>query len=523
MNEWTTTLSRTIDQRSEVLPPAWRFRQVSAAEIGEAVGNGVYRPGRNGILASRVLSVIRAAKDVIVVSSFLLADADVEACLLEAAQAGVRVYLLMATETRLEREPSESDSEFSKQVLVQHLAMLKALAGWTLIRSAPEFHAKVVLADPASGGAGILLTGNLTTEAMKRNEEIAVELTPTEVAEVFKVLRWAAWEAASHELLDPGRLRAAKPLGSLKLPTVGERVVATAGSLTSIHKESLRVIDSARNRLIVSSFGWELDHPIVKRLLVRAKEGLRVTVLCRVRQASMPVLLALAEAGAMVLGFGWLHAKAVWSDTGEAVVMSANLEPRGMDTSVELGIVLNGDRADSVEGLLRAWAKCAPWELLSKPRLGELRGKTQFWRERRLEECDVVAESPKDLGTVVAASAADMQAPEPKPPRLTFPILAHQVKYTWLVRAPQLAQGAKEIFRPLEPDEFPEDDGVPRKKRGKKGTKTGKVGTIPFLPPAFREPDGRVVVAVDHPDELVAAADVARQVQATAVVVRRGR
>ena len=60
----------------------------------------------------------------------------------------------------------------------QHQDMLNRLGGFALFRSAPHFHAKFVLSDPGKrDGAGLLLTANLTKEALERNQELAVELT----------------------------------------------------------------------------------------------------------------------------------------------------------------------------------------------------------------------------------------------------------------------------------------------------------------------------------------------------------
>jgi cardiolipin synthase len=523
MNPWTKQFSKTIDQRNQSLPPSWKSLTASANQVAELVGGGVYRSGKSRQLASRVQSIIRGAREMVVASSFLLADAEVERSLLDAARRGVRVYLLLATETRLTREPSDDDSEFDRKVLADHLAMLKRLAGWTLIRSAPEFHAKVVLADPTSRGTGVLLTANLTTEALERNEEMGLDLSAEEAREVFGYLRWAAWEGASHELMEPGQLRSVKPFDAVDVPEVGEMVVATAGAQTSIREEILRVVDSAEEELVVSSFGWELKHPVVQRLLQRSREGLRLIILCRMRPASMPALLALAEAGASVLGFRWLHAKAVWSDTGEAVVMSANLEAQGLDRGFELGLTLTDRRAEAIERLLRSWTDSAPWQLLPKPKLGDLIGKACVWRDWKFVEIDVAPERPCDLGSVCAASAHDLQAPSPGLPRDGgLPLPAHSVNCVWTVTAPRLTQAAKEIFQCPEPD-LPdeEDDGVPAKK-GKKHKKAEKSRSVSYHPRAFWEPSGRVVVAVETADELPAAGALAEELGAKAIVVAGG-
>ena len=160
-------------------------------------------------------------------SSFLLADKELADAIQRAAERGVRVYVLLASEAHLGRK--EPEKEFNKSCLEQHKSMLNRLAGYALFRSAPHFHAKVVVIDPDTASAGILLTANLTTEALERNEELGVELSSAEVIEVSGYLKWAMWESAEHELIDPtDRFRVTKPLNKVAHPESGDAIVATS-------------------------------------------------------------------------------------------------------------------------------------------------------------------------------------------------------------------------------------------------------------------------------------------------------
>ncbi len=145
------------------------------------------------------------------------------------------------------------------------------------------------------------------------------------------------------------------------------------------------MIRGAVKRLVVASFGWQLDHPVVQALLSRAREGLSVTILARVRPSSMPALLALREAGATVLGFRWLHAKALWSDRGEALVASANLERHGLDDGFELGVRATGERAAAIGRALDAWALAAALRLETGVTVGDVTGEVQTWSDGRFQ------------------------------------------------------------------------------------------------------------------------------------------
>ena len=462
----------------------------------------VHASGSNRELADRIVSFLAGAREKVVLSSFLLADREIEEAILTAAKRGVRVYVLLASEARLDKE--EDDGEFERAMRDQHLKMLDRLGGHALFRSAPHFHAKFVLADPGRGdGAGILLTANLTREALERNEELAVELTSEEVEEAFAIARWAFWEYVEHELVDPtDRFRSVKPAGCVEHPGPSRHVLATTSESRGLRDEATRLIKAASREIFVASFGWEKDHEIVEFLCIRAREGLPVTALARVRESQMPALLALAEAGARVLGFKWLHAKALCADGGGALVMSANLQSDGLDQGFELGVPLAGERAEEVRHRLVEWSKAARWKLLASPSLGDIHGEALLWHGNRLDEMTVEDEARVDLGSVTAESLDrlnDARAPDP-PVSGELPEPAHEIVHEWSVHPPLLAAGAKPVM-------------------GRAADGNGKP-TV-FDPPVFDEPSGRRVVAIDSAVEIEKARQVLMDTKADAIVVQR--
>lgn len=499
MDSWTKEYSRVIDQRDRPMPPTWVSRRQGSADQNER-GRAILISGKGGELAKRITSVIASARRNVVVCSFLLADPEVEAAILEAATRGVRTYVLLASEDRLDGEPG--DREFDRRVLEEHKAMLGRLGGYVLIRSAPHFHAKLVLVDPDERPAGFLLTANLTREALRRNEELAVVLRPDEVKEAAELVRWAMWEDAEHELVDPGNFRAVKPLGRVDHPSRMQHVLATSSTATQLRDEAVDLIDGASRELIVGSYGWAADHPVVERLCTRAHEGLALTVLARVRERAMPALVALAEAGARVLGFKWLHAKALWADSGRGLVMSANLEKHGLDDGFELGLRLGSERAEELRIRLERWSRQAAWELSSAPVLGDMMGAVRVWLGGNLIDLGVKPRLPVDLDAVTATSALNLKAPAPDPPCINgLPQPAHELECQWLVRAPELHPKAREVMRSA---------------NGKKTKPT------PYRPSLFKEPDGKRVVAVHSPDDIPDARQLAEKIGAAVVVRQNG-
>ncbi len=501
MKPWSKPQRLVVNQRAEVLPPTWCPRATGAC-VPTTVGNhGVFRSDDSRHVAGLICAAISAAREIVVAASFLLADQDIEHTLLVAAQRGVRVYLLLATEVRLEKEPRE-DSEFDQRALADHKKMLHSLAGWALIRSAPSFHAKVVLTDPGHRDArGFLLTANLTKEALSRNEELGVELSTAEVHAVFQHLRWAAWEAADHEILSPGRLSAVSgPLGMIAKPPSKDGVVATMHEPGTLRDGLLELIRAARRSITLASFGWEVDHPVVQALRARAREGIQVTVLARMRPAAMPALLALAGDGAKVFGFRWLHAKAVSVDNANAMVMSANLERHGLDTGFELGLRLGGARATALREILDGWVAAARHELRLEPRLGDIEGEAHVWQRDRLVPFTVATTAELTVADRIAASADSLQAEPPAmPPNGALPRPAHEIALCWNVHAPRLAAGATEVER-----------------KPSNGRAKGD-------PTVFHEGNNRIVVAVSRVEDLPRARTIASEAGAAAIVVREER
>ena len=527
VDAWTKEYTRVIDQRSCRLPPTWVPHEGRRSGETEE-GRTVHVTGPKRAVAKRIVTLLVAAERMAVVSSFLFADREVEDALLDAARRGVRVYALLASEARLDREPG--DGEFERRVLAEHKELLKRLGGHVLIRSAPHFHAKLVLVDPHARPAGLLLTANLTREALERNEELAVELTPDEVKEAAEIVRWALWESAEHELVDPREFRPVKPLDRVAHPLPTPHILATTASATQIREEVVELIDTTSGELIVASFGWGAGHPVVERLCARARQGVTLTVLARVRPRTMPALVALAEAGARVLGFQWLHAKGLWADSGRALVMSANLETHGLDSGFELSVRLAGKRAAELRRRLERWMDQAPWELRPAPALGELTAAARVWRDSELVELDVKTRRSVDLGVFTAASADALIArEEPEAPCADGPPhpdhAAHELECRWLVQPPQLHPNATEVTRPVTPLQRAIDAGVirvaeSRTKEVSPPAAGARPKPPPYEPPMFEEPGGRRVVAVRSPEDIPNARRIMREVGAAAIIVR---
>lgn len=500
----TKKASKTIDQTDQPIPPLWRARTAAKQHRTEIWnGAGLWQTGPRRAAAIHAVGIIDSAKEVLVVCSFLLSDPEILSALERASNKGVRVYVMLAAETRLLSEPPEHDrtdlAVWKRSVLDEFKESLRRLGGRALIRASDQFHAKVVIADPDTQPAGIMFTANLTKEAVERNQELAVALSEVHVRELMGLLRWAFWEVSTHEILNPknGGLSPIRPLQTVRHPERIDSFLYTTAQGTAIRSALLDAIRAEGREIKVASFGWSADHEVIRALAEKAKAGVLVTIFARPRAAAMPALIALQEAGATVLGFEFLHAKALWTSSGPAFMMSANLEPHGLDSGFELGLALEAPERNALKNIFDEWTQTAEWELLAKTTIGRVTGKVQLWNDRHLVDDEVLTTARITTTRREVASADLLEFAEPNSPSGPLP-LAHKVLVESEVIAPTLHPKAKELLREVKH----EKDGVRKE---------------PYSPRVFTQ-SGKTVVVVRTPCEMPAAVELRTQIKADAIV-----
>jgi len=490
---WTQTVEAVLDQRRKPVPPvllplAAKSRNGSLADQR---GGRVLPTGPDRAVVDKVLDILRSAREIVVFSSFLLSDAEIQREVLAAATRGCRVYGLISVEAKLDHQVRDDD-DFDAKTVDAHKRMLDEFAGRVFLRSSRSFHAKCVLSDPRSEHPrGVLLTANLTTEALTRNEELAILLSPDECRSVFVHIRHAMWELSERELVDKGSILPVKPLGEVSLPPEHKAVLATMPGRCQIRDCALQMIGAARRRLLVASFGWDMEHPVIDALCKRAAAGVEVTVLARYRRGKMDALTKLRRAGAHVLCFRWLHAKALVADD-DAIVMSANLQRHGLDDSFELGVRLGRSDTPVLVAVLESWTQCAEWRLECPASLAEVLGEvvpiergSSPWEpdstvtiEPRVEITieDRIADSADRLDDARLSEEGIRREASKR-----GPIWAHEVLFCYTIQPPRLPQKAKlEKHQPALDSKGVDNDAGPR---------------------VYRLPDGSRCVGIKAPEQ----------------------
>lgn len=519
-------LNKTVNLSDVKLPPVWVNNSKNGASIASENQNGFFLSGPNRELANHLIQLINNAEKTVVLSSFLLADDELENAIYNASERGVRVYIMLACETRLEGDTPDDD--FGKMCLDQHVKMLKRLGGKVSFRSASHFHSKVVLVDAlddnGSKAQGVLLTANLTKEALGRNDELAVELTSPEISDTVRLLKWAMFEYAEHELLDGKSFSAVNPLNCLSFPKNLNRILNTSNKNNTIREQALKIIEAATSELVVASFGWQEDHEVVNAICKKAQQGIRVLILARIRPSSMAALMKLAASGAQVLGFKWLHAKAIWNDKNEAMMMSANLQKHGLDEGFEIGLFIEGKRGEQLKSCLDSLylqttkhIKTLKLNTVLSEHLGEI----EYWENKTFNKVTVDKEVRKVLDSITADCLTDLNK-DIEVPKLSWKKMpVHNIEYSWTVNPPVLPKNAKEELWSEKVEIVEKVPDIPSENKDKKKVKTKpkyKTITHSYEPKVFRH-KGRVLIAINAPEELQMAVKLKEQKFSNAEIV----
>ena len=485
---------RHIQRVDTPLPPSWLRRRDTEPDDDAAAPGPLIRVGPKHRFQRQLVTAISEAQEVVLIASFLFSDKAIANALMEASRRGVRVYALTASEARLSKVVAD-DAEFDIRMLQEHKALLNRLAGHVLLRSAEHFHAKFLVTDPDTAPRGWLSTANFN-RALLDSVELGVELTPSAAQDLAGWFNRMFWMEAERELREAGRLAKAPTAPATPSEPGGTEICVTTTSGRTLRAAVLELIEGAESELIVCSYGLDADHDSVKALVDKAHAGVKVTVLTRPRPAIALAVGELTKAGVKVLAHDKLHAKVILADD-RGLVMSANLQARGLDTGFEVGVMLDDAGVLALRHVLRDWQTVFPWRFADGAKRSDHLGEICI-ADMGLSKgmARVVMVETCVLGDVVAACALaleDAQDPEFKT-QLFDGRFPRAVSFEWRVVPPTLPPNAKERFR-----EVGERGAV------KKGSTPRRTRRVPYKLPVY-DKGGEIYVLL----EAGASPDVAR-------------
>ncbi|CAJ1870654.1 phosphatidylserine/phosphatidylglycerophosphate/cardiolipin synthase family protein [Aeromonas hydrophila] len=499
-----------IDLTCKPLGPGWLRRFATIPEQHEHVSPHVWRTGMKMRFRDTLALAINEAVEQVLLCSFLLADECLADALVQAAERGVRVYIITASEQRLSSLIGDED-DFGKRMVEQHKTLLSRLAGKVLLRSAEHVHAKFLVVDASlqHTAQAWLSTANFN-KALQDSMELGVQLERDSIHALAECFHWAFWCEAQRELRSVNRLVEIKaPPAKPKLPS-HHKVVATLKNRNDLRETIIAMLCGARHEVLVSSYGLDANHAVLDELVRAAQRGVRVSVLTRPRPAVAAGVKILADAGIRVVAHDKLHAKALVVD-GKAMIMTANFDACGLDCGFEVGVKLSSVSSAAVEQTLREWLDTFPWvyraDAVRGEHLGDFCPVNKGLREgvvRVIAHCD---HRLPDIEAEDALSLDSTSFPQVDIPEKTKEIIMQRLTLHLNVKAPRLPAGATEYKHSVEQERL--RDGKLVKERD----------WISFEPPAYQHKGVKYVV-VRQAQEQEIARSTAIQIGARLVLER---
>jgi len=350
-------------------------------------------------LKKRTLDLLDSSKVIACICSFLVHDAEIETAIENAARRGVHVYILLSSEAKKDKLITDDD-EFSKKTLEEFDDTIRRLSPITKIRSSSNFHSKFIVIDPhGKHPKGIILTSNLTTEALAKNPEIGVPLSEAETRELYHHFRYGFFVSADKEVDDSGRHKNVirRERSEFDLYDQNTSLSVTTENHTTIRQSLESLLEIKGGDITLFAYGFDPNHPVIEKIEDLLKSGRKVTVFTRPRKGSknfLEALIKLKNAGAEILGVNGLHAKGLLVGSGakaEGIIMTANFEKKGLDEGFETAVKLTPERIRALQEIFKDWRNMAEYRFETGGKTGDIKGRIKIYLngEERLEEISV--------------------------------------------------------------------------------------------------------------------------------------
>ena len=281
-------------------------------------------------LVNHLAKAIDNAEEFICFISFIFQDGKIVEALERAVGRGVKVFVLTST-VRVSQQNIYDDGDEQRAVSGFRKLLNNKMRNKALVRMADNIHAKYLLIDPKGlNSKGFLATCNFTEKATKENPELVAVLNKNEVDELYKSFVWHFWEATTDEQGVKDDFKKVTPVKRFRMPYLSFILQTSSHAKeTSIRDYTLDIIQSAKSKIVFSSFGFDSEHSVGKVLLDKCRSGVEVIVFARNR--SKPFighLDKLAKAGAKIYTHDLLHAKFIMVDDEKGAIWTKETEER---------------------------------------------------------------------------------------------------------------------------------------------------------------------------------------------------
>lgn len=331
-----------------ILEDFWIKRET---QVKTLVGERIYQMGFGDLTVKKlILDQIAVTQEAIFLASYLLSDDEIISALKEISERNIRVYILTSNDALLDRERKKEPDENDQKIVNHHKSVLKTLSRTCLVRGSSHLHAKFIISDPLSQPQGILLTANITKEALTRNPELAVVLSGSEILELFEAFRHVFWNGSDQELKEQKWAK----ISNKPVPPLNDwkQVSSTINQNNNLETKLIELIERSTGELFIGSYKMSDDTRLYSSLTSYA-ENKKVTLFTRLHRSNQTVYAKLSKMENITLvASKFLHAKFIINDKG-GIVTTANFNPQSFDDGFEVGISI--DINDSTIKIMQNW------------------------------------------------------------------------------------------------------------------------------------------------------------------------
>jgi phosphatidylserine/phosphatidylglycerophosphate/cardiolipin synthase-like enzyme len=402
-------VEKEIDIRNEVVKLGLiRIKEKYNAPIISGV-EGIYQSGDQK-LHDRIIEIISTTRDVLCVSSFIIQESDIFREIVKCTERGVRVYILTSAETQI--SDSMDDDTLYEERKEAARELLNSLGTKALLKSGENLHSKFILSDPKSNPRAMTFTFNITIRAMNKNLEIAVELSSSAAFELYRQFIIGFWVVSKRILTSfpnkMGSLEATREHSEFAdLTYIPNEIKWTVNQQTLIRDELLDMISKSENSISISSWTFDISHPIAVELIKKAKNGITVTVFTRPNPANLEFMKEIVKNNGQVYCHHLLHGKSIVVDGSLGMIMTANISKHGMDQGFETAVVLNENQVNILNQIHKEWKARVEYVSFKDRKLGEIDDRYLDLSRNLEEKNPPVARKDIDKGEIKVSNIED--------------------------------------------------------------------------------------------------------------------
>jgi hypothetical protein len=313
----------------------------------------------NGSLKAEIIGLIRSAKEVIKVCSFIISDREIyEELKSKAQERNVAIFILTQLDASKLKNTEEMSTYLTEEELtynsqLTHLTCVKNLYDeGAHVRASESAHAKFIVVDR---NRGFIMSANLTTPSLTLNVESGLYINQDATYELDKLFDVIFQKGTlyRHYITASRRKTFVVQAGTTVTPEELPQVSAHGIRFTlddwsnSLYNEILVVIRNSQEYLYLSTYCIvALDRlpEFLEELRAARSRGVVIKIFCRgmnYRNDHLAGSLQLARMGAVIFGDYYNHSKGIISEKA-GLIFTANIDGRhGLKNGFEVGYVLN--------------------------------------------------------------------------------------------------------------------------------------------------------------------------------------